>query len=412
MGEAPMLKRGPRAWENYDAAPLLPLQRGGYTRLLAHAVSDATASQWLPKLREFLLHCRRSAMTLESSQEIDMALAEHFDWLCYAQRANPSHGTLIFFGMLCVMPELKGRLHLAARSLKSWGKLASNAEGGPMAEEAIFAIAIDMLKQGKCVEGVWTLAQYDAYGREQDIENIRTQDVSFHDGVMALDLGVSSRGESVKTGSNQGVTIRRGVICDLLLGLKELAPAGARLFPIPQAEFRRSWHLTCRRLGLEWAGPPHRIRHSGPSEDIARERSSLEAVRRRGRWKSMTSVQRYSKTFALVKFRARMPPTTRIAGEEIARDLRAAVKSALQSQSSRSPMAATLYQHVCRGKGKDVQTDYSQVRRATSSSPSSSSATSLKRASPSKRAPSRRATRKTEDEYDITDPDEDMWMTE
>lgn len=199
-----------------------------------------------------------------------------------------------------------------------------------MAEEAIFGIALDMMKQGKCVEGVWALVQCDAYRREQDIENLRGQDVSFHNGVVALDLGVSSRGESVKTGSNQGATIRRGVISDLLLSLGELAPRGARLLPITQAEFRRTWHATCRRLGLEWAGPPHRLRHSGPSEDIARERSSLEAVRRRGWWKSMTSVQRYSKTFALVKIRARMPPTTRTAGEEIAKDLRAAVKAALQ----------------------------------------------------------------------------------
>eukprot|EP00972_Heterocapsa_arctica_P110581 16282724-Heterocapsa_arctica.AAC.1 len=60
-----------------------------------------------------------------------------------------------------------------------------------------------------------------------------------------------------------------------------------------------------RRLGLSFAGPPHAIRHSGPSEDLARQRCSLEEVRRRGRWKGMDSVQRYTKTFALTRFRAK-----------------------------------------------------------------------------------------------------------
>ena len=130
MGEVPMLKRGPLAWDNHASVPLLSLQQGGYTRLLAHAVSDATTPQWLPKFCGFLLHCRRSGpgMALESPQEIDMALAEHFGWLCYIQRANPSHGTLIFFGLLCVMPEL-GPVAPGSQELQELGKARNQCRG-------------------------------------------------------------------------------------------------------------------------------------------------------------------------------------------------------------------------------------------------------------------------------------------
>ena len=97
-----------------------------------------------------------------------------------------------------------------------------------------------------------------------------------------LVLGESFRGESVKTGHNQGVVIRRGWIVDIFLALKDEANGG-KVFPFGQERLRQAWHRTLRSRGLDFAGPPHSIRHSGPSEDLARGRSTLELVRRRGR---------------------------------------------------------------------------------------------------------------------------------
>jgi len=270
-----------------------------------------------------------------------------------------------------------------------------------MAEEAIYAIYLTMLRMELVVEAIWTLTQYDAYAREQDIENIRTGDLSFHRGSMAIALGVSVRGESSKTGSNQGVVIRRGLVTDLLLALREAAPEGGRVFPITQADFRRQWHTVCRHLGLEWAGPPHRLRHSGPSEDIARERTSLELVRRRGRWKSMQSVQRYSKTFALVKFRARMPPTTLAMGESIPHDLRAATVQALKAVQRPSALQKRVLERVVRAEGKDVQMDYSQVK-----------VKNQRQRRGGRGGPRVTAAAHMNDEYEKCDPDEDLWMTE
>ena len=71
MGQQAMVKRGPLAWENYNKFPLRPLGQRGFTRLLTHAVGDSTAAQWLPKIKDFLLHCRRSRVPMATSTQVD-----------------------------------------------------------------------------------------------------------------------------------------------------------------------------------------------------------------------------------------------------------------------------------------------------------------------------------------------------
>ena len=188
------------------------------------------------------------------------------------------------FGILCLLPELSNQLPLASRSLKSWRKLATSSEGGPLTEEAVLLIAVCLIVNGMLMEGFWVLAQYDSYGREQDMEGLQVDDAAWDGRRLALLFGVSARGESVKTGSNQGIVVRRGVVADIIRGLCAYWKRG-HIFRVSQQQLRKSWHWACRRLGIAFTGPPHSLRHTGPSEDIARLRTSLEGARRRGRWR-------------------------------------------------------------------------------------------------------------------------------
>jgi hypothetical protein len=340
-------KRGPRAWENFLSSPLLPLRDGGTTRLLVHAIGDASALQWIPKVKEFLASSKLSGTDLSLPDGMDMALAQYMDWQCYGEQLSPSSGTLLLFGLVCLLPEIKGKLPLAARSLKSWARLAITSEGGPVPEEIIFLAAIDLIESGYVYEGCWVLCQYDIYGREQDMEQLHGADVHYDGKTLAIELGQASRGESVKTGHNQGVLLRRAEVIDIMLALRDSAGRN-KIFPITQEKFRQSWHRTMRRLGLSFAGPPHAIRHSGPSEDLARQRCSLEDVRRRGRWKGMDSVQRYTKTFALTRFRAKVPEATRARAAVVEADLRRALLKALGSTACASSGIAQRCSHALR----------------------------------------------------------------
>ena len=351
MGEVAFEKRGPRAWDNFETLSLRPLHEGGLARLLVHSIGDSTAAQRLPRVREFLSVCKRQGLTFTHIKDLDEALAQYFDWMCYTGRLLPGHGSLLYFGVLCLMPEVKGHLHLASRSLKSWRKLTVTIEGGPMCEEAIFALACYMLAKSLFPEAAWILVRYDCYARGQDMKSLREQDVAWD-------------------GSNQGAVLRRGPIADLLLGLKENTIKGELMLPFTQAHLREHWHRACAALGLGFAGPPHVLRHSGPSEELARGRTSLEAARRRGRWKAMASVQRYTKTFALTKFRARMPQAVLAIGKKAILDLRTALINALgQATSDQARLKQILTLSLRRARAHDSLREDPQTvtaRRSTS----------------------------------------------
>eukprot|EP00974_Lingulodinium_polyedra_P130318 11213401-Lingulodinium_polyedra.AAC.1 len=73
-------------------------------------------------------------------------------------------------------------------------------------------------------------------------------------------------------------------------------------------------------MGLTDVGPPHSLRHSRPALEVASGTKTLEEVRRRGRWVSLKSVQRYTKAFHLVKARALVPPGLRERGMQLLGD--------------------------------------------------------------------------------------------
>ena len=125
-------------------------------------------------------------------------------------------------------------------------------------------------------------------------------------GKVGLFFGVRERGEKSKTGTNQGLVLQFPLVNELLKLLKVGLAPGDLLFPLSPSQFCEQWWATLRELNMEWAGPPHNLRHSGAA-CFVEQGSGLEEARRRGRWASPASVQRYTKTHFLVRHRARAP---------------------------------------------------------------------------------------------------------
>ncbi|CAK0891788.1 unnamed protein product, partial [Prorocentrum cordatum] len=223
-----------------------------------YAPSEADAADGCPgEVRQFPNFCIQRGWQLTSVSEVNRALADYMGIQCYGERKRATLGSVVLFGMLVVWPELRNQLPLALRSLKSWQKVAGTSEGGPLAEEAVYAIAIYMIEQGRYVEAAWTLMQHGVRGREQDMEMLK----------------------ELKTGTNQGAVIGRGGVANLVLGLRDFRTGkDEKLFGIDQIRFQKLWHQACRALGMPWAPRPHGIRHTGPGEDIARGPASLEKV--------------------------------------------------------------------------------------------------------------------------------------
>ena len=81
---------------------------------------------------------------------------------------------------------------------------------------------------------------------------------------------------------------------------------GEKVFHFGGGDSRKVWNEAKAAEGLDWLGPPHDLRHGGAARDVERKTRELEQVRRRGRWRVLSSVQRYTKTWFLVRERARL----------------------------------------------------------------------------------------------------------
>ena len=163
---------------------------------------------------------------------------------------------------------------------------------------------------GDCME-----LSADGYLREQDLFSLRVEDVVFSDATatggpgVAAYFGRAHRGESCKTGREQGVVFDEPLSYEILKRRCHGKKPSAKVFRISSQLYRRWWRwATCKVLGPDnKVGPPHSARHTGPSRDLTEQYRSLETVMKRGRWKSLTAVQRYAKPHAWYACIAALP---------------------------------------------------------------------------------------------------------
>jgi len=157
----------------------------------------------------------------------------------------------------------------------------------------------------------------DVYWRQGEWENLTYGDVADDKEKVAFIMGVAERGERTKTGRNQGVILDSIALTnewrDRIRGHKK----SDKIFSFSQQAFYTAWETAKAALGLDFLGPPHDLRHSGAARDLEQGTRSLEQIRRRGRWRAMDSVQRYTKTFLLVRQRARLPSPVAKRGREL-----------------------------------------------------------------------------------------------
>ena len=162
----------------------------------------------------------------------------------------------------------------------------------------------------------------DGYMREQDMVNLRADDVLLVDGgsEVILFFGRSVKGDRSKTGRDQGVTLDEPYVRQILC--KRVAAAqqrkDKRVFPIAASGYRHWWRKATEAvLGTGQGGPPHSARHTGASRDLAEGYRTFEQVQRRGRWKVPGSVQRYAKTHVWRAVSHQLPDDIRARGADI-----------------------------------------------------------------------------------------------
>ena len=347
-------KRGGRAWDNVSDQGAAELAALGLTRLLVHAVADSTLQKYIPAVRRFLLHLRRQRHDFRTVSELDWRLAQYVDWLCYSARAGFAEGSACFSGLTSMWPEVKDKLPLAARSLIAWQRLAIHGEGGPIPLQAIIVIAIRMIELGHPEAALATLLAEDGYLRESDWSMIQVTDIVTEGQPqtprVALILGAQERGDTTKTGDNQGIVVETLFVCLWVAQLaKRLRPSQSLIGLKPEA-YRRIWWKVLDDINARSLGPPHSLRHSRPAAQCRDRSRTLEEIRRRGRWISLKSVQRYTKDHLLLKALAALPPGLRDRGDRYLQQPAAAFGAAwrrMEPAAQQQPAAVAL-QKACK----------------------------------------------------------------
>jgi predicted MarR family transcription regulator len=314
----PAAKQGPLAWELFHEAPS-GFRTTGVNRLVAHAVQDDTMLyKYLPRAKEFITWSLKRGASFHKTEEIDSELADYLEDACYSRHKGFDFGSMTFFGFLAVFPEFKMQLPRAYRAYHAWKTMHVGGEGQGIPEEAVFVIAEHMRNKKLHDMALLFESSMDLYLRQGEWRQLKAEDIFIDtDGKVAFVLGVAERGERVKTGHNQGVVLDSVELSkEWREKINSLAP-GAPIFNFSQAEFSAEYAKTKAELNLGHLGPLHDLRHAGAARDAESGTRDLEQIRRRGRWKAMDSVQRYTKTYLLVKARSLLPAAVLQRGREL-----------------------------------------------------------------------------------------------
>ena len=159
----------------------------------------------------------------------------------------------------------------------------------------------------------------DGYLREQDLVNLLVEDCIGDNGAFGLMFGRARRGDSSKTGRDQGVVLDEPwsglIIQKRTAGRKPKE----RAFGISADSYRLWWDRAAEAAGGGRAqiGPPHTARHTGPSCDLSTSYRTLDSIMKRGRWKAVNSVHRYAKPHAWLAACQRQDPELRAKGAAI-----------------------------------------------------------------------------------------------
>ena len=317
----------------------------GMTVLEAASIQPRTRNRYQEIFRDFLVWSNARALTSEDL--VDEAIAEWLDELFLdgedLSAGSWAYAAVTFFTGLnkasgALMPRCR-------RALRGFRKLAPPRSRLPMPYMVMAMIVMELLARQRVQSALVVLLIFELYLRPGEAFHIRAVDlvppvsdvsgashwcVTLHaaeteqesktgefDESLSLDLGRQSylgpalnRMVSQRLGANWRAAQQRCVGTNQHLA--------APLFTGSLSDVAKDFKNVVEALGVHTAlGAAHMymLRHGGASHDYASGYRRLEDVRRRGRWRSWSSVRRYEKGSRLAQVVHKLPPALQAHGK-------------------------------------------------------------------------------------------------
>ncbi|CAK0906231.1 unnamed protein product, partial [Prorocentrum cordatum] len=280
--------------------------------------------QGLPRRPRFSVdHGEVGPLSASDVERIDLALAE---WMLsqYLEGVDHWRGVQMLAAPQWSDPRLgrdgSASLPAARQTLRGWRVLTPARARLPLPEELVAAIACELVLMGQweaaaCAvlsmvfymrPGEWgrVLVRHAIPPRAAGSLALRRWALLFHPreggGAKASKTAEFDESLVLDLDCDQWLS---GVLHRLVAGRSGDEP----LFRIGVAEFAALFRRAARRLGVKPEPVPYLLRRTGASRDFVNQLRPLREVKRRGRWKTDTSVRRYEKGGRLSEQFARLP---------------------------------------------------------------------------------------------------------
>ena len=298
--------------------------------LVNAALKAATRSKYLGAIAEFLAWADTLGEEPADLTELDELGCDYLHHLYDTNRGRSTAANLLF-GLKFYLPAARRRLHRMTLALRGWERLHPSVSFPPLTWELCCAMAVRATKAGYPTHGLGMLLQFDCLLRLSELVGLQRQDIVFEgDPRYPREFkGCLLCLRSTKTGRDQSVTVEDPHVLALLRErCADLQPTD-RVFDFRADNYRRVFKRVAGALGLSGRYVPHSCRHGGATRLYQRDPLSIEAIKLRGRWKSVESAKRYIQQGVVLLSTVTVPPAVARLGALFSDRLYEAINAAL-----------------------------------------------------------------------------------
>ena len=317
-----------------------------------------TQEQYLKALGAFERWAERCHPDVQPSTyaELDLLLSHFIEYL-HVRGRGKGMATHAFYGLIMVFRGARGHLPYSSSMLAGWRVEQPSMQHPPLTWPLTCAIAHNLACDGHYKAAVATLLAFDCFLRIGELTSIQASHITDSKDVdRRIKSQLSIYLPQAKTGVNQSVQIIdpavRALVTDVLRTalenggtgasagsdsgagaaaaasahslklskrVREMANKEAPLFGVNAALYRKLFKRACKQLGLSESFVPHSLRHGGATT-LYMLKVPVMDIKVRGRWKAVSTVERYLQAGEAVMFTVRAPKATLELGHRVATD--------------------------------------------------------------------------------------------
>ena len=288
--------------------------------LESKSVGSVTQKRYLMCYKEFTAWCAEEEPAVGTVQEVDLAATAFLDYR-YLEGDQSHVGSYLLAAINFVRTDFaaqpKEGLARLRRAVKGSLKTCPPQSRVPLPWEWAAGLAAIMQQKGHFDSAAALLIGFDTYIRPGALLKVRLDDVLQPVAATGLNrwgiqLHPQERGVLSKTGTMDDTVIFGNFDVDVVPLLKRLMRGKTPempLFSMSMKDYKAHFDEAAVILGLErFHLVTYQARHGGATRDILLGRRDQESVRKRGHWRTYTSLRRYEKSGRLQKVMQTTPP--------------------------------------------------------------------------------------------------------